>query len=106
MNRRRVEEMGDSRMWLACMTAVTCIATFWARPCSGDPLAQHASCGLGRWPLVFIITALGVGPDGLGFSDGDGLGVGFGVEGSVDGMYEIGDGGGEISMSEETVSTG
>jgi hypothetical protein len=67
-------------------------------------LAQRASCGLGRQPPVFIIAALGIGPDGLGF--GDGLGVRFGVKGSVNGTYEIGVGGGEISMSEETVSTG
>jgi hypothetical protein len=76
--------MGESRMRLACMTVATCVATFWARPHSGDPLAQHASCGLGRRPPVFIIAALSVGPDSLGFGDGDGSGVGFGVEGSVD----------------------
>jgi hypothetical protein len=69
-------------------------------------LAQHASCGLGRRPPVFIIAALSVGPDDLGFGDGDGSGVGFGVEGSVDGTYEIGEGGGEISISLETASTG
>jgi hypothetical protein len=85
VNRRRVEEMGASRMRLACATAATCVATFWVRLRSGDPLAQRASCGLGRRPPVFIITALGVGPDILGFGDGDGLGVGFGVKGSVDG---------------------
>jgi hypothetical protein len=80
-----VEEMGDSRMRLACATAATCVATFWARLCLGDPLAQRASCGLGRRPPVFIIAALGVGPDVLGFGDGDGSGVGVGVNGSVDG---------------------
>jgi hypothetical protein len=48
-------------------------------------LAQRASCGLGWQPPVFIIVALGVGPDGLGFGDGDGSSVGFGVEGSVNG---------------------
>jgi hypothetical protein len=32
-----------------------------------------------------VTAALGVGPDVLGFGDGDGLGVRFGVEGSVDG---------------------
>jgi hypothetical protein len=69
-------------------------------------LAQRASCGLGRRPPVFIIAALGVGPDVLGFGDGVGSGVGFGVEGSVDGTYEIGEGGGEISISLETASTG
>jgi hypothetical protein len=77
--------MGDSRIQLACATVATCVATFWARPHSGDPLAQHASCGLGRWPPVFIIVALGIRPDGLGFGNGDGSGVGFGVKGSVDG---------------------
>jgi hypothetical protein len=48
-------------------------------------LAQRANCGLGRRPPVFIIAALGVGPDVLGFGDGDGSGVGFSVEGSVNG---------------------
>jgi hypothetical protein len=77
--------MGDSRIQLACATTATWVATFWARLHSGDPLAQRASCGLGRRPLVFIIVALGVRPDVLGFGDGDGSGVGFGVERSVDG---------------------
>jgi hypothetical protein len=81
-----VEEIGDSRMQLTCITTVTCDATFLARLCLGDPLVQRASCGLGRWPPVFIIMALSIGPDGLGFSDGDGSGVGFSVKGSVNGM--------------------
>jgi hypothetical protein len=77
--------MGNSRMRLACVTAATCVTTFWARLHSGDPLAQRASCGLGWWPPVFIIAALGVGPDVLGFGGGDSSGVGLSVEGSVDG---------------------
>jgi hypothetical protein len=77
---------GGLRMQLACATTTTCNATFLARPCLGDLLAQRASCGLGRWPPVFIIAALSVGPDSLGFGNGDSSGVRFSVEGTVNSM--------------------